>query len=252
MKRLGLIIVGILLLTGCMTKSRWENNPVSDFTYNYEEEYKDILIEVVKLELKSNKEPLTLRDGRTISLNGLSLASKTRVYNISYGDYPLKVIYKYLPKMRYKARITPNGAIPFKIQNRKINEGDNVLVSDIQGVFVFIINPDVILSESETEELKQANFKKECPTPDGNLSWCIDFWINANVFERKQDRYTITTEKILPKPITVALFNLKGTPKTNVGNLIGNVIGTPILAVGDILLAPLGVLVGVAIQGAGN
>lgn len=235
-----------------MTKSRWVNNPVSDFTYSYEEEYKDTLIEVVKLELKRDKEPLTTRQGMTISLNGLSLASNTRVYNISYGDYPLKFIYKYMSKMIFKARITPNNAIPFQIQNRKINEGDNILVYDIQGVFMFIIKPNVVLLKDEIKELEQAQFKKECSTPDGNLSWCISFWINANVFERKQDRYTITTEKVLPKPISVALFNLKGTPRTNVGNLISNIVGTPILAAGDVLLAPLGVLVGVVAQGAGN
>ncbi|WP_193015397.1 MULTISPECIES: hypothetical protein [Gammaproteobacteria] len=72
------------------------------------------------------------------------------------------------------------------------------------------------------------------------------------MFERNQDRYTITTEKKLSKPIAISLFNLKGTPKTNAGNLIGNTIGTPILLVGDVLLAPLGLLIGVAVQGAGN
>lgn len=72
MRKLGLIIIWVFLVTGCMTKSRWVNNPISDFTYSYEEEYKDTLIEVVKLELKRDKEPLTTRQGMTISLNGLS------------------------------------------------------------------------------------------------------------------------------------------------------------------------------------
>ncbi|GAB1437719.1 hypothetical protein MASR2M36_04540 [Providencia sp.] len=40
MRKIGLIVICMLLATGCMTKDRWVNNPVSDFTYSYEEEYK--------------------------------------------------------------------------------------------------------------------------------------------------------------------------------------------------------------------
>lgn len=252
MKKLGLVIIGVSLLTGCMTKSLWNNNPVSGFTYHYEEEYKDVITEVVKLELNEDKEPLVIRDGSAISLRGMSLASKTRIYNISYGDYPLKAIYKYMPKMNFSARIAPQGAVPFEIQNRHVNIGDNFLASDIQGVFLFSINPEVKLLESEIKELEQAHFKQECKAQDGSLQWCINFWINANVFERNQTRYTITVEKVLPKPINIALYDLKGTPKTNVGNLVGNIIGTPVFIIGDVLLAPLGALLGVVVQSAGN
>ncbi|WP_368872136.1 hypothetical protein [Proteus terrae] len=70
MKKLGLVIIGVSLLTGCMTKSLWNNNPVSGFTYHYEEEYKDVITEVVKLELNEDKEPLVIRDGSAISLRG--------------------------------------------------------------------------------------------------------------------------------------------------------------------------------------
>lgn len=40
MKKLGLVIIGVSLLTGCMTKSLWNNNPVSDFTYHLKKNIK--------------------------------------------------------------------------------------------------------------------------------------------------------------------------------------------------------------------
>ncbi len=47
MKKIGLVIIGVSLLTGCMTKSLWNNNPVSGFTYHYEEEYLLILLSMI-------------------------------------------------------------------------------------------------------------------------------------------------------------------------------------------------------------